>query len=166
MIVLAINVTKKLDIDFSTIKSREDKAAAKEEIKEYIVDSILEYVSRAESPVTGGKWSDLSDDYKKKKAKISGSSDANMELYGDMLDDLGAEFQGNTLVVGFGKDADELSKLKAENHNKFTARSKKKSKKTKKYKVPERNFIPRKDQTFKRDIISGIKDILAEYSDE
>lgn len=164
---MAINVTKKLKIDFSDISSRSAKEQAKEDIKEYIVDSILEYVSRAESPVSGGKWKQtLSPEYAKEKAKISGSTKPNMELEGDMLDDLTAEFSGNTLTVGFGSDASDLSKLKAENHNKFTARSKKKSKKTKKYKVPERNFIPRKDQSFKRDIQQGIKQIVKEYADE
>mgnify|MGYP000532530787 FL=1 len=162
---MAINVQKTIDLDLSGL-SRTDKESAKEEIREYIVDTILDYVSKGESPVTGGKWSELSPEYKKIKAKISGSSKANMELFGDMLDDLSAEFTGNSLKVGFGKDADDLSKLKAENHNKFTARSKKKSAKTKKYKVPERNFIPRKNQTFKKDIMKDISNIISGYKDE
>jgi len=159
---MAINVQKTIDLDLSGL-SRVDKEAAKEEISEYIVDTILDYVSKGESPVSGGKWSELSPEYKKIKAKISGSSKANMELFGDMLDDLSAEFSGNRLKVGFGKDADELSKLKAENHNKFTARSKKKSAKTKKYKVPERNFIPRKTQSFKKEIMRDISNIINDF---
>lgn len=154
---MAINVTKKIDLDFSGL-SRADKEAAKEEIKEYIVDTILDYVSKAESPVKGGKWKDLSPQYKKIKSKISGSNKANMELYGDMLDDLEAEFLSNTLVVGFKKDS-ELSALKAENHNKFTERARK-------TKLPERNFIPRKDQDFKKDIMQDITDIIESYRDE
>ena len=152
---MAINIQKTLELDFSGL-SRSQKEEAKEEIKEYIVDTILDYVSKEKSPVSGGKWKGLSPEYKKLKSKISGSTKANMELEGDMLDELAADFVGNKLKVGFGKDASELTKLKAENHNKFTQRAKK-------TKLPERNFIPKKEQTFKRDILRDINSIIDEY---
>ena len=167
---VAIPITKKVSLNFSGLSS-EQKREAKAEISEYIVDTILEQVSKEQSPVQGGKWKSLSEMYKKEKAKISGSSKANMELFGDMLDDLTAKFSGDTLVVGFDKDAQDSSKLKAENHNKFTVRSKKKVSKGSKsgrggqYKVPERNFIPRKEQNFRKDIMQDIKDIIDEYRD-
>lgn len=156
---MAIQITKSIDLSdlLSDIKDKSAKADAKEEIKSYIVDTILDYVSKAKSPVKDGKWSPLSKEYKKIKSEISGSSKANMDLYGDMLDDLDAEFIGNTLKVGFGKDASDLSKLKAENHNKFTKRSQK-------TKLPERNFIPREDQEFKQNIMRDIKSIISDYT--
>ena len=168
---MAIDIAKVLDIDLSGIP-KENKEEAKEQIKEYLVDTILDYVSKGQSPVSGGKWKELSPSYKKEKSKISGSSKANMELYGDMLDDLYAEFKGSKLKVGFfGDNASEESKLKAENHNKFTKRSKKKVAKGSpsgrggQLKVPERNFIPRKGQNFKRDIMQDIGAIIDEYRD-
>ena len=161
--LMAIPITSKINLDelgLDDIDNASDKRAAKEEIKGYIVDTILDYVSQAKSPVSGGKWKQtLSKEYAKQKAKISGSSKPNMELYGDMLDDLDAEITGSMLKVGFGKEASETSKLKAENHNKFTKRARK-------TKTPERNFIPRKDQKFKRDILNDIKAIIRGYQDE
>ena len=79
-----------------------------------------------------------------------------MELFGDMLDDLDVRIKGNELSVGFHSDVSDESKLKAENHNKFTSRSRK-------TKVPQRRFIPLKDQSFKREIMRDIKEIITEY---
>ena len=152
---MAINVTKTLDLDLSGVK-RSKREEVKEEIREYLIDTILDYVSKAKSPVKGGKWKALSPEYKKFKAKESGSTKANMELYGDMLDDLDVTFKGNKADIGFGKEASETSKLKAENHNKFTKRARS-------TKLPERNFIPRKDQDFKKEIMEDIKSIIEEY---
>lgn len=156
---MAIPITKKIKLDLSKIprNSRED---AKEEIAEYLLDTVLDHVSRIKSPVSGGAYKPtLSKDYKKIKAKISGSTKPNMELYGDMLDDLDARFEGSTLSFGIHGDASEESMLKAENHNKFTARARK-------TKLPERSFIPRKDQDFKKSIMSDIKDIIESYADQ
>ena len=129
-------------------------------MSEYLEDTVLDYLSQGKSPVAGEKtFKPLSKDYKKIKAKISGSSKANMELHGDMLDDFDVRFKGDTLSMGFHGDASDESKLKAENHNKFTARANKTA-------VPKRRFIPFKKQNLKRDIMNDINDIIDEHSDD
>ena len=153
---MAIPITKKIKLDFGKV-SVSERGAAKEEVAEYIVDTILDQVSSQKSPVSGGKFkASLSKNYKKIKMKESGGSKANLELTGDMLDALDARFSGNTLSVGIHKDAGSENMLKAENHNKRTVRARKTS-------VPERKFIPNKDENFKRNIMRDIKDIIDSY---
>lgn len=82
-----------------------------------------------------------------------------MELYGDMLDDFRVKVKGNTLSVGFDSDSSEESKLKAENHNKFTKRSIN-------TKVPKRRFIPKGDQDFRNEIMRDIQEIIDSYASE
>jgi len=156
---MAIPITKKIKLDFSKV-SRSDRSLAKEEVAEYIVDTILDRVSSQSSPVSKGKFKpSLSKDYKKIKTKQGGSSKPNLELTGDMLDSIDARFKGSTLSVGIHKDAGELNMLKAENHNKFTKRANKTS-------LPERKFIPKKGENFKREIMRDIKDIIDSYASE
>ena len=157
---MAIPIIKKLDLNLSAIKDKSDRDAAREEIAEYLKDTILDHVSRSSSPVDGvGKFVKLSDNYKKIKSKESGSTSPNMELTGEMLDDFDVRFSGSSFSIGFHKDASESSKLKAENHNKFTQRSLKS-------KVPMRQFIPLKHEEFKKGIMDDINDIINNYADQ
>ena len=75
-----------------------------------------------------------------------------MKLEGDMLSALEARPYRDGVEVGV---FDEDEAKKADNHNKFSAKSKRTP-------VPERNFIPRKDKNFKKDITDGIKEIIKE----
>ena len=156
-------VTTKLKIDLSSIKGSGKvarKAEAMDEIGEYLTQAILESVGGAKSPVKGGAYKrSLSKDYKKIKGKISGSKIANMELYGDMLDALEFKATGDTMEIGFLKGGDQLQIDKADNHNKFSA-------KAKKTKLPERSFIPKAKQTFKKSITDEIRDIVSNYASE
>jgi len=145
----------------SKIKSRNLKQKAKEEIAEYLEDTILDYVSRGQSPVAGETaFRPLSKSYIKVKKKISGSSKPNMELYGDMLDDFSTKIDGNSISFGFHKgQASEESLLKAENHNKFTKRSMA-------TKVPKRRFIPTSKGKLKKEIMDDINEIIESYEGE
>lgn len=143
------------------IKNRSARDQAKEEIREYLEDTILDHLSRGESPVAGKpkKFRGLSKDYIAVKRKISGSTKPNMELYGDMLDDFDVRVEGSTLSFGIHSDASDESKLKAENHNKFTARARK-------TKVPERSWIPKKGENLRRDIMRDINAIIQSHAEE
>lgn len=135
-------------------KSKKDTKEALKEIAEFVRDEILQYVGDAKSPVSGGKWkASLSPEYKELKKEISGSSVANMELYGDMLDALEAKVVGNKIKVGWfsGEQA-----AKADGHNNFSGESS----------LPTRQSIPKEGQTFKRDILQGIKAIAKEFIEE
>lgn len=137
-----------------------NKRAALEDISEFIHDSILEHVSEGKSPVSREGWNrTLSPDYKKIKSKVSGSTTANMELFGDMLDALQVRvFDRNKIAIEIrGEEAE-----KADGHNKLTGRTNKFLSKKK----HRRRFIPGGGQTLKRAILSGIKDIAEQHDEE
>lgn len=165
-------IIKKINLsdELSEITSRADRSEAKEEIREYIIDTILDYVSQGKSPVKGEKstFDALQPSYKKVKSKISGSTKPNMELFGDMLDELDARFTGNILSVGFHADSSKETRAKADNHNKVTGKSMKKVKKGKRKGeviVPKRRFIPQGDQDFLDNISRDIKEIIEDYKE-
>lgn len=135
-------------------KPKSNLRQAKQEICEFIRDEVLNYVGDGKSPVAGGKWKrSLSPEYKKKKAEESSVTFANMELSGDMLDALECvqTSDGEIELRIKGREA-----AKADGHNNHSGRSK----------LPAREFIPKENQTFKRDILDGIKDIAKSYFDD
>lgn len=140
-----------------------DKKTALEEIGEFVRDSILDSLAEAETPISGGVYNkNLSPLYKKIKAKISGSTQANMELYGDMLDSLDYETDESAGTVTIGI-FDETEARKAYGHHtgfKGHPNSKMRSNSNK------RQFIPNSKQSFKDEITRGIERILDEYASE
>jgi len=136
----------------------ENKGEVKEEIAEFLLDTVLDYVSRGQSPVDGDAFDGLSKNYLPVKKKKTGSTVPNLELSGGMLDDLKTKIIGNTLEIGLFKDsASELSLLKADNHNKFTGKSRNTG-------VPKRAFIP-KDGDYDEEIMDSIREIIADASE-
>ncbi len=126
---------------------------AMQEIGEFVKEQVLSYVGDAKSPVSGGKWKrSLSKSYKEYKSEFSSSTIANMELTGSMLDALEVVSVGGELELRIqGEEA-----AKADGHNNFSGSSN----------LPLREFIPKPSQTFKRDIIAGIRKIIQDYQDE
>ena len=121
-----------------------------------LTDIILENTSKLKSSVKGGKWKKtLSPGYKKIKSKVAPGV-PNMELTGDMLDALMFKPYRDGIEIGVF-DTEEAKK--ADNHNKFTAKSRK-------TKVPERQFIPRKGQQFKPDILKELKTLAMEVAED
>ena len=113
------------------------------EIGDYLKVSILDYVGQAETPVSGGKFkATLSPDY----AEREGKDQANLDQTGSMLDSLTFEVTGTKVIIGIF-DSDQAPK--AFNHNTGDT-------------LPMRQFIPTEDQTFKRDIMRGIDEIIAD----
>jgi hypothetical protein len=131
------------------------KEEIKEEIAEYIYDSILKDTSEQKSAVTGKKFKALSKDYKKIKSKIA-LGVANLELTGDMLNALEYKTYRDGIEIGIF-DPDEAQK--SDNHNKFSAKSRK-------TKVPERQFIPRQGETFRAGIIKEVTLLAEELKDD
>lgn len=135
--------------------SPSEKKQTLEEVGQYLVEQILESVSRSKTTVQGGVYkSGLSTPYKKVKREQSSSVTANMELTGDMLNALTFQVKGNKVEVGI---FDEDEAQKADNHNKFSSASKT-------TKVPQRQFIPnnKNDEVFRRDIRKEIDLIIKE----
>lgn len=135
------------------------KSAAREalnEMADYVRTEVLNYVGEGRSPVAGGQWKrSLSPEYKKIKQKISGVGYANLELYGDMLDalDCVVTSRGTLSLEIRGPEAD-----KADGHNNFSGKSQ----------LPAREFIPNEDknQTLKRPILTGLREIAKNFLDE
>lgn len=132
-----------------------ERRAALEEIADFVKTEVLDYVGEATSPVAGGEWKkELSESYEKIKAKISSSKEANMELYGDMLDALETRINvgKGTISIGWfkGKQA-----AKADGHNNHSGESS----------LPPRESIPKEDETFVSPIVEGMKEIALEYFD-
>jgi len=134
-----------------TEKPSENLSDAVEDIKNFVLDSVLDSVGEARSPVSGyGKFKGLNKDYKKIKGKQSSSVIANLELTGDMLDALEVvEVKDRLRIRIKGSESG-----KADGHNNHSGKSR----------LPTRRFIPGSGETFKRDIISGIKEIVGEYA--
>lgn len=137
----------------SPATKRESRAALKD-IAEYVRDEILQFVGDSTSPVAGyGKFKSLSKNYKEFKKGVSGSSEANMELYGDMLDSLEYKITGDKIQIGWFS-GDQAAK--ADGHNNFSGESD----------LPLRRSIPGKGETFKKSIVKGMKEIAKDFLPE
>lgn len=139
------------------LKDVKDIDAVKKEIGDYLVEEILHHVGSAKSPVTGDSFDALSEKYKKFKSKISSNPIPNMELFGDMLDSLKFEITRTGIEVGI---FDSEQAKKADNHNKFSAKSKGTA-------VPKRQFIPNKKekQNFHKNILEEVEKIIKDNED-
>lgn len=135
------------------IKSSKKKEALKD-IADVILESILKDASNGISSVTGVKWKGLSAEYKKIKKKETGSTAANLELHGDLLDSLIVKpSQGGILIT-----VPSSQMGKADGHNNFSGDSK----------LPPRKFIPNKEhgESLRTGILKEIDQIIQDYSDD
>lgn len=133
------------DLNFDQLNGLPDELVTEimSEIGDYLKVSILDFVGDSRSPVSGGKFKKkLSPDY----AEREGKDEANLDQTGSMLDSLTFEVNGTTLTIGI---FDEDQAAKAFNHNTGDT-------------LPQRQFIPMDDQTFKREIMQGIDEIINE----
>jgi hypothetical protein len=121
------------------------------EVGDYLVQSILDYVGEAKSPVAGGKYkSTLSDAYA--NSQKNGDTMANLDLNGDMLNALTFKTNAATGKVTVGIfDNDQA--IKSYNHNVGDT-------------LPKRQFIPDEDQLLKAEIIRGVKRIIQDYLED
>lgn len=120
------------------------------EIGEFIVEQILQETQSAKSPVSGESWPALSKDYKAKKVSLGLAGSANMELTGQLKDELRFKTVDGNLRVGFfGTD----EAWKADGHLKFSGAENE---------TPKRRFLPAAGQSFKSSIQDGIENIIAD----
>ena len=149
-------VTKPLNLsEFSdwALVPKGDRDTVKAEVAEFVIDSILDALGDATSPVLdAGKFDPLSSKYAKFKKGFSSSGTANMELTGEMLDALTwKNLGGNSLEVGW-LDAEQAGKA----HGHTTG-----------YKhLPERKLMPNAKEHFEDDIETGIGEIIASFAEE
>lgn len=138
---------KEIELDLENVP-KDQRSALKEEVGQFVVDSILEKLASGQSPVSGVKFKALDKKYADKMK--GGNRTPNLELEGDLLAALSFKNTRNGIAVGI---MDGSQRPKADGHNNFSGDSK----------LPLRRFIPGEDQKFKTDIQSGIKDIIESY---
>jgi len=142
-------IQKKLKLNLSDIP-KSQQAQAKKDVGEFIINEILRYTAKGESPVSGeGRFKTLDKDYAKEQK--GGNRTPNLRLEGDLLEALDSRNNsGNQITIGIMKDS---QMGKADGHCNFSGESK----------LPKRRFIPEEKQTFKQPIMRGIKEILDGY---
>lgn len=145
------DVLDELGLEIPRNKRREALEAAAELLKV----EMLDYIGSGKSPVSGGKWvRSLTPAYAEQKAEDSSADFANLERTGDLLDSLTVEPKGQALVIDVGED----QYGKAEGH--ITGVYGEHSKRER-----PRQFMPQGEETFKRDIMRKLKEVLAEFED-
>lgn len=152
-----LNLTKKLN----KIKNKNLRKEAANEVGQFLVDYILDKVGESASPVDKGIYkSSLTKNYKKVKSEISGNTQANMELFGDMLDSLEYTVKDGKVEVGiFDKD----QAAKAYGHNTGFKGHPNAKMRGNKYK---RQFIPSKSKNFNKEAREEINRIIDDYASE
>lgn len=129
--------------------SKAEKTEVLEIIGETIIDQILLSCADETSPVDGRQFKPLSRKYAILKKAETGSTDANLDLNGEMLNALDYNVSGSKIEIGvFGSDAP-----KADGHNNFSGKSK----------IPTRQFLPREGQDFTSHINSIVEDTINTY---
>lgn len=120
---------------------------------QFLGEKIKEYCAKSTSPVSGGDWKkSLSKEYKKLKENATGRNKADMDLTGEMLEALGFVATRDTVEIGIFEGSQVG---KADGHNNHSGDSN----------LPERKFIPEKDEDFKRNIMSELKEYLQQVLD-
>lgn len=125
------------------------KTRVKNDVGEFLIESILSSVGRSESPVKGESFPALSKEYKKKKVEEGLPGKANMELEGDMLDALTFKETRDGIELGFFGD----EAWKADGHLKFSG---------KENNTPKRRFLPDEGQEFVPSIAREVGKIIAD----
>jgi hypothetical protein len=154
---------KKVAFEFDPIEEtgakvpRAKRREALEAVEEFVRDEVLKTVGEGRSPVAGGSWKrGLSPGYKKRKGEESSADYANLELHGDLLDALEVvSTRGGRLSLQV--EGDQAPKAYGHNTGYEGHPTIKNG--------PKREFIPKKGQTFKKDIWRGIKRILSDYEE-
>ena len=134
---------------------KDKRAEALDDISNFVLETVLQHVGESTSPVSGryGKFQALSKAWKAKKEEEGGTPIPNLEFTGSMLSALECNIKGGKLVLRIkGSESD-----KADGHNNHSGESK----------IPTRRFIPLESdgETFKKEIINGIKTIIDTYEE-
>lgn len=144
---------EKTTVELDLFSDRDIPAAARDQIREdvgdYLLEQVLVSLQSAKTPVAGESWPALSKEYRARKLEEGGSGKPDMELMGDMLDELSWKATDDGIEVGFwGDQAD-----KADGHLKFSGRENN---------TPQRRFLPGEGQAFKRGVQSEVERIVAD----
>lgn len=136
-------------------KDKQDDAL--QDIKDYIKEQVLSFIGDGKSPVANGKWKKtLSLGYKSKKSEQSSVGYSNLELSGDLLNHLDVNIKGNKVILKITGGSKVQDKAEGNQLGSYGGDPN-----------PEnaREFVPTDGRTFRKEIISGVKDILKTYGE-
>ncbi len=147
--VSASEIASNIKIEFPEGLTRSQKKRIKDQAGDLIVQTILTRASAASSPIRGGSWkATLSKEYKKLKRAAGGSSIADMDLTGGMLEALGFVRTADGIRLRIkGKAA-----LRADGHNNFSGNSS----------LPTRQSLPQEGDKFKDGVERDIDNLIAD----
>lgn len=141
-------ISSEIDLDLPNSLSATRKNRIKDEVGEFLVDTILGRVGAAKSPFEGQSWPGLSKEYKKIKKKEGRGTKANLEFSGDMLD----EFEFTRTSKGVKLQIKGKNAPKADGHNNFSGDSS----------LPTRRFLPKEGDKFIGNVNRDVNSIIAE----
>ena len=134
----------------------ENVPAVKREVTDYLVNEVLRYLDRGESPVEGeGRFKHLNPKYAKKQK--NGRTTSNLELEGDLKDSLKA-LPAEGAFIKFGHEGKEVPK--ADGHNQLSGKAQTWALKSE---LPKRRYIPSSNQKFADPITNEIRQIVNEF---
>lgn len=107
-------------------------------------------MNEQKSPIEGGKFKKkLTPEYAKLKKKTVGNTRANLEASGEMKDETGYKVADGNLKMGvYGEAAP-----RADGHTNLSGKSD----------LPGRDFLPKKGQTYKKEIRDEVDNIIKEH---
>lgn len=150
-------VTKRVRIGGLTDVPSSLREELKTQIAETIIEEIYDSVEGGVSPVSGKAFKSLKKGKKGKKSyaerEKGGDYTPNLFLTGDMLSSLTFETYRDGVEIGIFDDEEAQ---KADNHNKFSAKSMK-------TKVPKRQFIPKSDEIWTKKIMERVNRTVKEF---
>lgn len=120
-----------------------------DEVGNFLVEQTLIALEQEKSPVAGeGAFKALSPEYAKLKKREGGTPKPNLELSGDLKDQIDFKPTKSGVIVGvFGDRAPA-----ADGHNNLSGKSK----------LPKRRFLPDAGQNYKKDIQTEVNRIIAD----
>lgn len=143
MAITKKETTKRINLsqfDGFSSASTEDKKIIKTRVGRFLVDQIGEFLDSSKSPVSGGGYKRTKKNGQPSILSDKGTMRAHIET---------RDVSANILATGIFDDAPDKENLKSFNHNVGDT-------------LPQRQFIPRPKQKYKKAILSGIKDIISE----
>lgn len=147
-------VTKRVRIGGLSGLPSSVKEELKSQIAHTIIEEIYDSVESGVSPVSGKAFKRLKKEYA--KAEKGGNRNPDLFLDGDMLASLTFETYRDGVEIGI---FDEGEAQKADNHNKFSAKSLNTS-------VPKRQFIPKGDQVWTKKVMNKVDKTVRDFIKE
>ena len=131
------------------------KLTTKQQVGDYVISQIKRSLRGSTSPVQGeGFKTTLSENYRKYKVRQGGGTQANLRLFGDLLNSLQFENGPGGQVgighAGTGRDGNYNAR-KCVGHCHFE-----------RSKVPRRRYLPDRGQSYNQTIEGGIRSIVEE----